>query len=740
MPKMVFRLALSCALLLGVGIAIVVRQGANAILSSFSGVSPSALLLAGAALLVSALLGAARVKCIADDLGYALSWRDAFAALGLGQVGGALFFSVAGQLIARGAYLSARGQPVSATILMVGYERVLAALVSLAFAAGGAWYVYGQVGLDLEAGGAGFLRLASGVTLAALAGAWLGWGPDFLAWLREVGSAAIARRILVNLALSIAIQLGMMAAYVVIARSLAPGVPVEKLAAASAVVMLAASLPISFGGWGIREFSAVLVLAAVGMSPAAAMTTALLIGIGSLVVVAVLAAAALRRGADFTAGGATAPGIDYAPIVSAVVPVATATLVFFNVHIPTEAGGLNVNLADPLTLLGGVLFVLLAIRERRWPEWRLSGTNLHAAVATAVLLGALLIGAWRFGWSQWALVNKFAGWFILLAYAATGAMIGRSERGLELILLTFVASGLAVVALSIPGIVSGVELNGFAENRNAFAFQLLMVAAVACVLPSRKVALVALTFAAVGLIGAGSRAGWGAGICLLATALYKRAISFREVAGALFMAAMAAVLLRHLDLLLGHPRHGPGNGIALIPEEGSLSEHAESLEGAFDLFLKHPLFGAGLGAFMEKHLVATGTPLVIHSTPVWLLTELGLVGSLAFAVPAWRIFRQEIKRAPDDATATLLVLMLVGFGVMSLVHELLYQRSLWLLLGTCLAHTGLSRQNRGIDRCSPEESCEKTGCALECERGLSSLGDHSVSGGCISRAPACRPA
>ncbi len=692
MPKMAFRLVLSCALLLGVGIAIVVRQGANAILSSLAAVSPSALMFAGAALLVSALLGAARVKCIADDLGYALGWRDALAALGLGQVGGALFFSVAGQLIARGAYLSARGQPVSATVLMVGYERVLAALVSLALAAGGAWYVFGQVGFDLEAGGAGFLRLASGVTLATLVGAWLGWGREFLAWLREVGSVAVARRILVNLALSIAIQLGMMAAYVVIARSLAPGVPVGKLAAASAVVMLAASLPISFGGWGIREFSAVLVLAAVGMSPAAAMTTALLIGIGSLVVVAVLAAAALRRGADFTAGGATTPGIDYVPIVSAVVPVATATLVFFNVHIPTEAGGLNVDLADPLALLGGVLFVLLAIRERRWPEWRLSAMNLHAAVATAVLLGSLLIGAWRFGWSQWALVNKFAGWFILLAYAATGAMIGRSERGLELVLLTFVASGLAIVALSIPGIASGVELSGFAENRNAFAFQLLMITAVACVLPSRKIALVALTLAAVGLIGAGSRAGWGAGICLLATALYKRAISFREAAGALFLAAMVAALLRRVDLFLDL---GPGNGIALIPEEGSLSEHAESLEGAFDLFLKHPLFGAGLGGFMKEHLVATGTPLVIHSTPVWLLTELGLVGLLAFAVPALRIFRREIKRAPDDATATLLVLMLVGFGVMSLVHELLYQRSLWLLLGACLAHTGLSRQKPG---------------------------------------------
>jgi uncharacterized membrane protein YbhN (UPF0104 family) len=693
MLNIAFRLVVSFALLLGVAIAIVVRQGADAILSSFSGVSPSALLLAGAALLVSALLGAVRVKFIADDLGYALSWRDAFAALGLGQVGGALFFSVAGQLIARGAYLSARGQPVSATILMVGYERVLAALVSLALAAWGAWYVFGRVGLDLEAGGAGFLELVSGVTLAVLAGAWLGWGREFLAWLREVGRPAIVRRILVNLALSIAIQLGMMAAYVVIARSLAPGVPVEKLAAASAVVMLAASLPISFGGWGIREFSAVLVLTAVGMSPAAAMTTALLIGIGSLVVVAVLAVAALGRGVDFTVGSATAPRIDYAPIVSAVVPVATATLVFFNVHIPTETGGLNVNLADPLALLGGGLFVLFAIRQRQWPEWCVSGMNVHAAVATAALFGSLLIGAWRFGWTEWALVNKFAGWFILLAYAATGAMIGQSERGLELVLLTFVASGLAVVALSTPGIVWGVgfsgfaenpnafgsvvELSGFAENRNAFAFQLLMVAAVACVLPSRKVAVGALTFAAVGLIGAGSRAGWGAGICLLATALYKRTISFREVAGALFLAAMVVVLLRHL---------GPEMGIALIPQESSLSEHIESLEGGLDLFREHPLFGAGLGGFMEKHVAETGRPLVIHSTPVWLLAELGLVGLLAFAVPALRIFRQEIKRAPSDATAMLLVLILVAFGVMSLVHELLYQRSLWLLLGACLAH------------------------------------------------------
>ena len=56
--------------------------------------------------------------------------------------------------------------------------------------------------------------------------------------------------------------------------ALAPHIGIASLAAASCIVMLAASLPISFGGWGLRELSAVVALQAIGLTSASALLIA----------------------------------------------------------------------------------------------------------------------------------------------------------------------------------------------------------------------------------------------------------------------------------------------------------------------------------------------------------------------------------------------------------------------------------------------------------------------------------
>ena len=60
--------------------------------------------------------------------------------------------------------------------------------------------------------------------------------------------------------------------------------------------------------------------------------------------------------------------------------------------------------------------------------------------------------------------------------------------------------------------------------------------------------------------------------------------------------------------------------------DGSTSEHLVTVQQGFAMFLSHPVFGAGLGAYIGEQIRTTGTPLIIHSTPVWLLAETGLVG------------------------------------------------------------------------------------------------------------------
>ena len=81
------------------------------------------------------------------------------------------------------------------------------------------------------------------------------------------------------------------------------------------------------------------------------------------------------------------------------------------------------------------------------------------------------------------------------------------------------------------------------------------------------------------------------------------------------------------------------------------------------MFLSHPLFGAGLGAFIGEQVRATGTPLIIHSTPVWLLAETGLVGFAVFFAAAWRIVSAEWpRRAARPARFLILI-----FGVLALM-------------------------------------------------------------------------
>src|SRR6185312_4182581 len=91
-------------------------------------------------------------------------------------------------------------------------------------------------------------------------------------------SRQVVLRMLRIAGLTVLVQLPMMSVYVAIAHEFSPAMPIVDLAAASAVVMFAASVPISLAGWGVRELSAVVALGAVGMSTSGALATAIIIG------------------------------------------------------------------------------------------------------------------------------------------------------------------------------------------------------------------------------------------------------------------------------------------------------------------------------------------------------------------------------------------------------------------------------------------------------------------------------
>jgi O-antigen ligase len=690
------------------------------------------------ALGAGALLASLRLQMIAHDLGYPLRTRDAIAALSLGQIAGSLFFQIVGQTAARGAFLARRGMPLAGTLVITGYERLAALLVSVVMAMVGAWILFGRITLDLERGGAELVKLAVGIALALLCGAAFAWGRDASQHLRRVAGPQATGRIVRVVAVSIVIQLSTMAAYMAAAKALAPEIGLGTMAAAAAVVMLAAALPISLAGWGIRELSAIYALGIIGLPKEKALVVAVVVGCAALVVVGVLALAALlvsHRSATTTAALPRAP-IDYGALLGWSVPIAAATAVFFQIHVPLAQAPLNVNLADPVALVGAVLFAAAAIRAKRLPSWRLPGFYVHLALMMCVLALAFAHGWITHGWSGWAFTNRLVGWFVLLAYLATGALIVRAggAAGLKLLTSTFAIVALAIIVIDAAifiAVITGYQVpleiiryrsEGFAQNANAFALQLLLAtAALLCQRPEAREKILPLALALLGLWLTGSKSALIGLTIVTAAALALGAVTIRRIVIAGAAAAITVLVINWLpEILFGLTRatqiamdtvqgwFAAGGGVSSPPAvfvkrdfsaldvitagyDTSSAERIASLKAAWQMFLDHPILGIGLGSFLKDYATASGAPLVIHSTPLWLATEAGIIGLAVFVAPFVHMLRSEMPLARRlDPAALFLVLALLGFGTMASVHDLLYQRPVWLLLGAALA---VSRQN-----------------------------------------------
>jgi hypothetical protein len=611
--------------------------------------------------------------------------------------------------------LSRKGIPPAATVVISGYERVVALSVSLLLAACGALYLFGTLSLNLETGGLSLIKLVLGLIAVTVAGALFAWGQAVLALMRKV-TRELLFGILRSFVISLAIQGTTLAAYVALERALAPHIGLASLAAASCIVMLAASLPVSFGGWGLRELSAVVALQAIGLSSASALVIALLIGVLSLVVIAGMALVVMlgwEPKPDTRAPMIKAAEPDYALAIDWVLPLMAATAVLFQIYLPTNGGLISVNLADPVVLLGAGLFALHHFRKG-WPAWCIPQFGIWVAAASAVILFSLLRGIALFGWTDWAVFNKGLGWLILLCYGATGALIVRRAqlRGFDYLLKTFAASGAVIALIDVcltfakwfgateAGALVEARVSGLAQNPNAFAFLLVLGLAAAIVMRTRLSAQTALmTAMLLGIWFTGSRAALLAVPVVFAVAIAAGGAR-RPIWIAIFSAvsivvatwALAQLSVVGLPGSTSMPGNAAGIGMAMSdriapafnPSDAVVAQHLQTVIDGLAMFRAHPIFGAGLGAYMEEQLRATGVPLVIHSTPIWLLAETGILGFAVFLGAALRIFFNAIRRRGEPA-ALLMILILTAMAVMSSAHDMLYARAFWLLLGTALA-------------------------------------------------------
>jgi hypothetical protein len=657
----------------------------------------SALFVVLAAFIVANLLASLRLWFIARDFNHALRFGDALVAMTSGQLAGSFFFQIFGQTIARSATLAKSGVSLSATIIMTVYERVVAALVSIALAVFGASYLFGYMSFDIAGGGDQLLKILSGLTVVFVSGAVFVWGRPAWPVLRGLLTLENILRCGRASVVSIGIQAMTMAAYIAVAHSLAPDLPIIALVSATTIVMLAASIPISLAGWGIREISAVYALGAIGMTRDMSIVVALLIGGVSIMVTAVLAMASslLIKPTIIDSVPSKPSSVDSTSFLAWVLPLFAASAIFFQVYLPVEVGQINVNLADSVVLFGGALFVIRFFSSPQ--KSRLPHVRLYVGLMTAVLVASFAHGVLSFGWTSWAFANRLFGWLVLISYAATGALLVQQggAKAFQLLLRTFSISGVAIVILGLCALAVSFfgllplgtffpvyRFDGFAQNPNALAFQLLLVLSIIIAMGDSARARIAMVVILAGLFFSSSRAGEFAAAVLIPSALFLRFLTLRALLTVLVIAGsiITAVMLyisASIDLMT--------SSVLSLSHVDSDDQHWLTLFNGLHMFFQNPLFGAGLGAFGVAYMPENGQVAIIHSTPIWLLAETGIIGFVIFAAPYFALLFRELRDyRHSDVAGRLIILCLIVFGVMSQFHELLYQRALWLLIGAAL--------------------------------------------------------
>ncbi|HWP20645.1 MAG TPA: lysylphosphatidylglycerol synthase transmembrane domain-containing protein [Burkholderiaceae bacterium] len=98
-------------------------------------------------------------------------------------------------------------------------------------------------------------------------------------WVHAMTHPRAARRYAVQVLLSLAVQALSAATLACAARALGQDIPLWALTAAAVPIFLMATLPVSFGGWGTREATAVLCLGVFGVPAHAAVTMSVIYGI-----------------------------------------------------------------------------------------------------------------------------------------------------------------------------------------------------------------------------------------------------------------------------------------------------------------------------------------------------------------------------------------------------------------------------------------------------------------------------
>lgn len=682
--------------------------------------------LASASILIflGILLSSLRFSVLSRRLRMEMSFRTAHFINIMSLVSGLVFFNVLGQMIARTSIAASYMRSGSRMAILTLFEKGISLLSLAAIALVGFYFTAVPISKDIHAQQHFYLILGSVALIAMVL--WVGVFPDGQKrYIRRVLWAFHTIRLDYTLLTSLMIHVLTLIAYVLLGHFFLPDVPLLLLASAFSIVMLAASMPVSFAGWGIRELTAGGVFTALSLDPGVGVTVSILVGLLSLLMLgghALIATYGIK--VDKPKVGQVeneAVTLHVERAVAFFGGVMIAVLIGIQMHLPIGGQVTTVNFADPVSLGAGLTFMALWLSEHRGQNlWRVPKANYGFVLFIFMILMGWALGYMVYGGNSWASVNRTFGLIIIFSYLASGALFvaffGRM-RALMLIKISIIAAfvvymlflvnakfGLLPHELSIAILDwDPKQFDGLVLNRNAFALQMLLAFSVFLVLPKNKVVKnrsLMLAFILVLLFASGSRAVVLTGFILIVLALYMQALDWRRLlrAGMLSAAIMSVVwlflyikglwLIFDLTPIDGVQRTTVNITNVLLYNLSNTTVQADRMASyvdGFKMWLSNPVFGGGLGAFIESQ---SPRPLVIHNSLLWVLAEMGVVGLLMFLYLPVRLIMHALRNGLRNTSweDAALFIFLVGVGIFSMAHEIAYQRYVWFVLGILIAN------------------------------------------------------
>ena len=378
---------------------------------------------------------------------------------------------------------------------------------------------------------------------------------------------------------------------------------------------------------------------------------------------------------------------------------------------------IRVSLADILLPIIG----LLSFREflkngLRFVCFELKFIWLWLFAMTAWMIISFINGIIVIGYIQtWALVNKLFGWFVLITFFTFGALVANKlsseikSRFFSFLLISACCLGAIdfwPYIQTLAGFSNYQRVEGFTGNPNAYGLLVVTILTVCLAWSSRQPLLSArydlLCFSWLFflLLISGSRSAWLGGFFGIIVLLVSGRLPILRLLFIMLIAGTLFGVLSFTEEIVSVVREALGYSLTervTVPNylhrgdvffDSGIHHRMVLFENAIQLWVKSPIFGTGLGSFIDSEL-KEGRTATIHATTLWLLTETGLIGLAIFSGFALYCGRHFWCSRKQDAIndnfyigglAVLAIFISAAVGM-----EAMYQRHIWFFSGFALA-------------------------------------------------------